>query len=391
MRKRDQSIAVTLMIFIITIRYVGISSASGPDLDTTNHAGDNRDVSSNSSLQNCSSVSHNTSTSTNNSSAIEHNITLPRVYESLKNDSTSSSFDYEKYASVEAISVLGVAVGLGVWSVVANSLPLAAIIKQEQLHTPAYILMANLAASDVLTGFTFMFVGSSVLYHNLMGTSTPMMTSRLRFSALLLSGLSSAYGLMALTAERYWFIVHGMTYVNNVTNDKCKVMIVLVWVWSALLGMLPYFDWNCAGLFSEGCLPLGGGLSYGYVVAVLVFVFIPMAAIILLNMGVLWCLWKQVNAIAAQEAAVGAEPSTSRKSAFTVVLITVVFLVGWLPLFSRMAMLTTDVGSLHETKVFVVLNSAINPVVYGFRLREVRRGVRRLFRCGGGNANLPVN
>ncbi|XP_066297521.1 sphingosine 1-phosphate receptor 2-like [Branchiostoma lanceolatum] len=383
MRQRDKSIAGALVFFVVTIRHVGISLASGTDMDNNTGTASNF-----STLKNGSSENRDTFATTNSSEQGD-NITSTNVFESPENNSTSSSFDYKKYASVGPIAVLSVTVGLGLWSVVANSLPLAAVIKHEQLHTPAYILMANLAASDVLAGLTFMFVGSTVLHDNLTGTVSSMISSRLRFTALLLSGLSSAYGLMALTVERYWFIVHGMTYVNNVTNDKCKVVVGLVWLWSVLLAMLPYFDWDCAGLYSEGCLPLGGGLSYSYVVVILVFVFIPMAAIILLNMGVLWCLWKHVNAIAAQEAAVGAQPSTSRKSAVTIVLITVVFLVGWLPLFSRMAVMTKDVVSLHETKVFVVLNSAINPVIYGFRLKEVRRGVVRLFR--NGNVDLAEN
>ncbi|XP_035697561.1 G-protein coupled receptor 12-like [Branchiostoma floridae] len=385
MKQRCTSIGVALGIFILTIQHVGIRSASGQDLDVTDQISDNANRPSNFSTQEIGSTEDPGTFECTNSSVKEDNITSS--LNSPDNNSTSSSYDYEKYASIGALSVLSVSIGLGVWSVVANSLPLVAIIKHEQLHTPAYILMANLAAGDVLAGLAFLFVGSTVLYNNLTGTVPSMIDSRVRFTALLLPGLSSAYGLMALTAERYWFIVHGLTYVNNVTNGKCKVVVVLVWVWSLLLAVLPYFDWNCAGLLAEGCLPLGGGLSYNYAVVILVFVFIPMAAIILLNMGVLWCLWKHVNAIAAQEAAVGAEPSTSRKSAITVVLITVVFLVGWMPLFSRMAVLTKDVVSLHETKVFVILNSAINPVIYGFRLKEVRRGVVRLFR----NANPAVN
>eukprot|EP00058_Branchiostoma_floridae_P012400 XP_002597888.1 hypothetical protein BRAFLDRAFT_97874 [Branchiostoma floridae] len=208
--------------------------------------------------------------------------------------------------------------------------------------------------------------------------------SRFMFTSIFLSGLSSAYSLMALTAERYWFIVHGMTYVNNVNNDKCKVVIVVVWVWSGLLAALPVLGWSCESRVDEECLPIGGGLPHSYVVVILVFVFIPMAAIILLNMGVLWCLWKQVNAITAQEASVGAQSSVNRKSAFTIVIITIVFLVGWMPIFSTMAMLSTDHISIYRVMVFIVMNSAVNPVVYGFRLKEVRRSVARLFTNNNG-------
>ncbi|XP_066296161.1 G-protein coupled receptor 6-like [Branchiostoma lanceolatum] len=248
--------------------------------------------------------------------------------------------------------------------------------------------MANLAASDVLTGVDFVSVGSSVLYDVYTETIPSIAMTRLRFTLVLLSGLSSAYSLLVLTAERYWFIVHGMTYVNNVTNDKCKVIIIIVWVWSVLLAMPPNFGWSCGSRAAEGCLSLGGGLTLGYVVLVLVFIFIPMGAVVYFNLGIFRCLWKHVSAIAAQEAAVGAQPSVNRRSAITIVIITIVFLVGWLPFSVRLAMFTQDAASLSQMFVFITLNSAISPVIYGFRLQELRRGVARIFRNSHGNGNL---
>ncbi|XP_035685709.1 G-protein coupled receptor 6-like [Branchiostoma floridae] len=272
---------------------------------------------------------------------------------------------------------------IGVWTVVANSLPLAAIVKHEQLHTPVYILMAiNLAASDVLTGATVVIL--FLLIHTYTQSILSNTMLHFIFTSAFLTGLSTAFGLLALTAERYWFIVHGMTYVSNVTNDKCKVVVVIVWMLSVALAMLPNFGWHCPSRAEEGCVPLGGGLAHGYVVLVQVFIFSAMAGIVLLNASVFWCLWKHVNAIADQEAAVGAESSTSRRSAITVGIVTVAFLVGWLPLLIKMSF-PSDVSDVHM--VFMILNSAMNPVIYGFRLSEVRRSVARLFLNCSGNDN----
>ncbi|XP_078697539.1 G-protein coupled receptor 6-like [Branchiostoma floridae x Branchiostoma belcheri] len=369
-------IVSALLMFIHAILYAGVLSASVPGLSVTKQqVGDNTSISSNSTSRNVSSKICDPSSATNNSEIAEKNTF--NVTECLSIVVTDLSSTNEEEGSAGIMVYLSACVGI--WAVVANSLPLAAIIKQEHLQTPAYILMANLAASDVLTGFSSLLSAGTRVYFVQTATSPSEALLRFRFTVLLLSGMSSAYGLMALTAERYWFIVHGMTYVNNVTNDKCKLVAVLVWAWSLLLAILPTFDWYCEGRFDERCIPLGAGLSFNYVVVILVFIFIPIAAIIFLNMGILWCLWKQVNAIAAQEAAVGAQPSTSRKSAFTVVLITVVFLVGWLPLAVRMALFTRYNTPMSTVLVFVALNSSSNPVIYGFRLKEVRRGVVRLF------------
>ncbi|XP_078616724.1 melanocortin receptor 5-like [Branchiostoma floridae x Branchiostoma japonicum] len=379
MVSKQKYIAATLLIFIATTRYVGISSALAVSDSrvTKEQANDNTTISSDPTLANCSSENYvyDTIPATDGSDK-GRNITSNgvTVLSSSEENSTSGFWSYA-------------GISLGIWAVVANSLPLAAIITQEQLHKPVYILMANLAASDVLTGLSTILATGSRAYVVLNETTPSDVMLHIRLTALVLSGMSSAYSLMALTAERYWFIVHGMTYVNNVTNGKCKVVVVLVWVWSTLMAILPNFDWHCEGRFDPNCIPLGTGMSYNYVVVILVFVFIPMAAIILLNMGVLWCLWKHVNAIAAQEAAVGAEPSTSRKSAITVVLITVVFMVGWMPFVVRLSLFTQSDTKLTTMLICVLVNSSANPVIYGFRLREVRRGVVRLFR----NANPAEN
>ncbi|XP_066305466.1 G-protein coupled receptor 6-like [Branchiostoma lanceolatum] len=371
MNYRSNYIGATLVVLVVTIRYTGISSASGTNLNATLQTGEVTDILHNSTLRNGSTENCAIFPATNNSKVAE-NITL-NIPLWLQNDSEPSALDIEGRSTAPVYT----AICLCTWSVVANSLPLATIVKHEQLHTPVYILMANLAAGDVLTGLTLGSWSVYSLIHIYTQSAPSDAMSRLFFTFGLLSGLSSTYGLLALTAERYWFIVHGMTYVNNVTNDKCKVVVVMVWVWSALLAMLPNFGWHCAGRpAEEGCNQVGKGLPQSYIVLVQVVIFIAMAAIVLLNMGVFLCLWKHVNAIADQEAAVGAESSTSRKSAVTIVIITVVFLVGWLPILIKMAF-PTNVSNV--PLIFVILNSAINPVIYGFRLSEVRRSVVLLF------------
>eukprot|EP00058_Branchiostoma_floridae_P025724 XP_002611214.1 hypothetical protein BRAFLDRAFT_71174 [Branchiostoma floridae] len=282
---------------------------------------------------------------------------------------------------------------VALWSVVANSLPLAAIIKHEALHKPVYILMANMAASDVVAGVTFGIAFCTILFYGKAGLPLPNALLRFVFTSCLISALSSAYSLLALTAERYWFIVHGMTYENQITNDRCKVVIIVVWMWSSVLALLPVFGWSCTYPSQVGCIELGGGSQPGYLVMVLILVFVPMAAIMLFNLGVFRCLWRQVSDIRRQEAAVQAQPTTSRKSSITVLIITVVFLAGWLPwcvLVANEVACKGDGGNMDPSMVAsVLLNSAVNPVIYGFRLEEIRRNVKRLFVGRAVNAWSP--
>ncbi|KAI8509169.1 G-protein coupled receptor 6 [Branchiostoma belcheri] len=279
--------------------------------------------------------------------------------------------------------------GLAICSIVGNCLPIAAIVKHETLHKPVYILMANLAASDICTGVSLL----SLICTGFSMPVVPEALLRFYLTTVLLSALTSAYSLLTLTAERHWFIVHGMTYVNKVTNERCLITIAVVWVWSGIFAMLPNFGWNCT--VGIGCMPLAGvGYAYSYLVLVLMLVFIPMAAIVGLNVSVFWCLWQQVSAIRRQEAAVHAQHRTSRKSSITVLIITILFLVGWLPFCIKIAdgiACKQDCGITGPPMLgFVILNSALNPIVYGFRLKDIRRGIKRLFFGRAANALHPT-
>eukprot|EP00058_Branchiostoma_floridae_P012457 XP_002597945.1 hypothetical protein BRAFLDRAFT_221452 [Branchiostoma floridae] len=279
------------------------------------------------------------------------------------------------WSRVRYLWVLHIFNGLAVWSVVGNSLPLVAIMKYETLHKPVYILMANLAASDIVTGVGVLITTSTTFVHAKAGVPVATATVRLLFTCFFLSALSNAYSLLALTGERYCFLVHGMTYENKVTTDRCKVVIIVIWLWSGILALLPVIGWSCAYPSQGGCLQLGGGSQPSYLVLILVLVYLPMAAIVVFNL--------RVSDIRQQEAAVHAHPSTSRKSAVTILILTVSFLVGWLPYCTVMANelgCREDCGNLDPAAIaFVVLNSAVNPVIYGFRLEEIRRSVKRLF------------
>eukprot|EP00058_Branchiostoma_floridae_P003703 XP_002589191.1 hypothetical protein BRAFLDRAFT_74652 [Branchiostoma floridae] len=313
----------------------------------------------------------------------------------VKENVTSTSFecavvgetkDPESYIfgnSIRYLWVLHIVNAISVGSVVANSLPLAAIVKYEPLHKPVYILMANMAVSDIVAGVSFLCTSFTVYFYAKAGLTPPLACLRFLFTTALLSALSSAYSLLALTGERYWFIVHGLTYENKITNDRCKVVIIVIWMWSSIWALLPVFGWSCTYPLQAGCIQYGGGTPNNYLVLVLTLVFIPMAAIVCFNLGVFRCLWRQVSDIRRQEAAIQAEPTTSRKSAITVLIITIVFLVGWLPWCAAVANKVAckeDCGSMDPSMmVFVILNSAVNPIIYGFRLEEVRRHVKRLF------------
>ncbi|XP_066299406.1 melanocortin receptor 5-like [Branchiostoma lanceolatum] len=362
---------IALCLVLVTTDCLGITSAPHINLNSTTDTSDVAGTGSFDSSPPQEEVSSNCSSSRarNNTSQLEENSTSAhaKCLEDQQNQSSGPN--------PIAVWLSYILTSVSMLAIAGNSLPIAAIVKLETLHKPVYVLMANLAASDICTSVSFLglfFYGIHV--------KRPIALSRFFFTTILLSGLSSAYSLLILTAERYWFIVHGMSYLVNVTNERCVVMIVAAWVWSCFFAVLPNFGWSC----TVGCISVAGaGYPPSYLVLVLVLVFIPMAAIVGLNTGIFWCLWQQVSAIKRQEAAVQANHRTSRKSSITILIITVLFLAAWLPFCVNIAGAVAcqqDCSNNDDAPMLalVVLNSALNPIIYGFRLKEIRRGVKRL-------------
>ncbi|XP_066281158.1 melanocortin receptor 5-like [Branchiostoma lanceolatum] len=389
---RQLNIQTALALVLLANSSFGTTLTSqGLDLNLTAEVGNNTYSVDGSETwenlsKNCSSLG------TTNTSQVEGNITSTQ--EGCFEDNIEIPESVPVWTRIRYLWVFHIFNGLAIWSIVGNSLPLAAIIKYEALHNkPVYILMANLAASDILTGLSLLITMSTTFFHAKAGIPFATDLVQLLFAFLFLSALSSAYSLLALTAERYWFIVRGMTYEYKITNERCKIVVIAVWMWSIILALLPTFGWSCTYPSHVGCVQLGGGSQPGYLVLFLILIYIPMALIVIFNIRVFRCLWQQVSDIRQQEAAVQAQPSTSRKSAITILILTIVFLVGWLPYCTVIAnevACTEDCGNVDPAvTAFVTLNSAVNPIIYGFRLREIRRSVKHLFVCRAVNTWNP--
>eukprot|EP00058_Branchiostoma_floridae_P011048 XP_002596536.1 hypothetical protein BRAFLDRAFT_96422 [Branchiostoma floridae] len=380
-----KSLKTALMLVVVTSCSLGTALAPSTNLNSTSELSNRTDGVDGSETweelaKNCSSFSNN-----NETSRVKGNVTST-LFECAEAGETKDTKDPKSFLlgnRVRYLWVLHVINAISIGSVAANSLPLAAIIKYEVLHKPVYILMANMAASDIVAGMNFLFTSLTVFFYATAGVNPPMALNRFLPTSIVLSALSSAYSLLALTAERYWFIVHGLTYEDKITNDRCKVAIIVVWMLSSILALLPVFGWSCTFPSQVGCSQYGGGTPQSYLVLILFLIFIPMAAIMFFNLGVFRCLWRQVSDIRRQEAAVQAQPSTSRKSAVTILIITIVFLVSWLPYSATVAnevVCKEDCNNMDQSMIgLVILNSAINPIIYGFRLEEIRRNVKRLF------------
>jgi len=203
-------------------------------------------------------------------------------------------------------------------------------------------------------------------------------------TAFLLAGNSfffaSFFGVMALSLDRFLAIHLHLRYQELVTQRRVVVGVISIWVFSAFLSLLRLWTGP-------------GGIIFG------IYSVIEIACVITatcLNYKIFVAVRyhaHQIQALQVQQVAPNegvANVGRMRKSAVATVFVYLVFLVCYLPnicglWISTMApeFLLTSVSRYLLTLLF--LNSSLNPLIYCWKMREIRYNVisilRDVFSC----------
>ncbi|XP_007949274.1 sphingosine 1-phosphate receptor 4 [Orycteropus afer afer] len=259
--------------------------------------------------------------------------------------------------------------------VLENLLVLAAIATRMRSRRWVFYCLVNITLSDLLTGVAYL---ANVL---LSGAHTFHLAPTewfLREGLLFMALAASTFSLLFTAIERFATMVHLVAESRVTKTVRVYGFMGLCWLLAALLGLLPLLGWNCVCHF-ERCsslLPL-------YAKEYILFCVVVFAAI-LATITVLYGAIFRVVRLSQRRA------PRSHRLLQTVLMILAAFLVCWGPLFG---LLLSDVfGSnvwaqeylrgMDWILTLAVLNSAINPVIYSFRSREVCRAVLSFLCCG---------
>ncbi|RVE69708.1 hypothetical protein OJAV_G00080300 [Oryzias javanicus] len=257
-----------------------------------------------------------------------------------------------------------------------NLLVLMAVWRNKKFHSAMFFFIGNLAFSDLLAGSAYIaniFLSGSRTY-----TLFPVQWF-IREGTAFIALAASVFSLLAIAIERYVAITKVKVYGSNKT---CRMFLLIgaCWVTSILLGGLPILGWNC--IFDLGdcstVLPL---YSKKYIVFV-----VTVFSLILLSILILYVRIYLIVRSSNQE--------TTNMQAYsllkTVTIVLGVFIVCWLPAFTILLLdssCSIQVCSiLNNAKIFfgiATLNSALNPVIYTLRSKDMRREFLRLLCCWG--------
>ncbi|XP_012512634.1 PREDICTED: tubulin beta-3 chain isoform X1 [Propithecus coquereli] len=270
---------------------------------------------------------------------------------------------------------------LGLVSLVENTLVVAAIAKNRNLHSPMYCFICCLALSDLLVSVSNV-LETAVLLLLEVGALAAQATVVQQLGNIIhvltcSSMVSSLCFLGAIAMDRYISIFYALRYHSIVTLPRVRRVIAAVWAASVLSSTLfiAYYDHTAALL----CLVV-------FFLAMLVLM-----AVLYVHMLTQACQHAQgIARLHKRQRPV--QQGWGLKGAATLTILLGVFFLCWGPFFLHLTLIA--VCPQHPTcscifknfKLFLTLiicNAIVDPLIYAFRSQELRKTLKEvlLFSC----------
>ncbi|XP_062892052.1 sphingosine 1-phosphate receptor 2-like [Mobula hypostoma] len=280
----------------------------------------------------------------------------------------------DKYKSKDLSVVSVIFIILCSFIILENLLVLVAICRYKKFHSAMFYFIGNLALSDLFAGIAYIF--NLVFSGGRTMTLTPLQWF-FREGTMFIALSASVLSLLAIAIERHAAIVKVKLY-NSDKNSRMCLLIGSCWIVSVLLGGLPIMGWNCMCDLSNcsTVLPL---FSKNYILFC-----ITILSIILLSIVILYV---RIYLIVRSSHCETAAPQTLALLK-TVTIVLGVFIVFWAPTFIILlldfAYKGSDCKILYKAEYFLglaTLNSAMNPIIYTLRSRDMRRAFLHVLCC----------
>uniref|UniRef100_UPI00358DE3F9 lysophosphatidic acid receptor 1-like isoform X1 n=2 Tax=Myxine glutinosa TaxID=7769 RepID=UPI00358DE3F9 len=278
--------------------------------------------------------------------------------------------------------VMGLGIIVSIFTVMANMLVMVAIYRNRRFHFPIYYLMANLAAADFLAGLSYFYLAFNT------GPETKNLTVNVwmfRQGLIDTSLTASVANLLAIAIERH-ITVFQMQLHSKMSVRRVVIIIAIIWIAAIFMGAIPGMGWNCI-CDIKSCSTMVPLYSTSY----LTFWAVSNLFVFFVMLALYTHIFAYVRGRAARMAMHGAHLSLNSGHATmgllkTVSIVLGAFIVCWTP---GMVILLLDVycqacDVLYYEKYFLVLamaNSAMNPIIYSSRDKEMRATLQRLLCC----------
>ncbi|XP_028590530.1 adenosine receptor A1 [Podarcis muralis] len=278
-------------------------------------------------------------------------------------------------------------------SIPGNILVIWAVKVNQALRDATFYFIVSLAVADVAVGALviplaiIINIGPQIHFYSCLMVACPV----------LILTESSILALLAIAVDRYLRVKIPMRYKSVVTPKRAGIAIACCWLVSLLVGLTPMFGWNnlnemqkranasqltntSQSEFTVSC-QFENVISMEYMVYFNFFVWVlpPLLIMLIIYLEVFKIIRKQLNKKVAScstdpEKYYGKELQIAKSLALVLFL----FAVSWLPLHTLNCIsFFYPSCKTHSSLTYIAIflthgNSAMNPIVYAFRIRKFR-------------------
>ncbi len=254
-------------------------------------------------------------------------------------------------------------------TVFENTLVIAAILRTPSLRSPSTILLCSLAVSDVLVGLVLQPV--YIAYH--LTKNSFLYQARYIMAALGYGG--SLLTMTAITVDRFLALHYHMymRYPNLVTTQRAMYTSATLWLMSLMLSLLSF--WKMFAYYFAA--------AFGIIICLLSCTVCYVRIYRIVRQHQLQ-IHVQQQAVESNAANINQNMLRLTKSAKNTFIYYIVMILCYTPLFTSVSILAvsrnrwTVAWTVADTVAF--MNSSINPLLYYWRFRDLRKAVLKTAR-----------
>ncbi|XP_078344373.1 melanocyte-stimulating hormone receptor-like [Oculina patagonica] len=272
----------------------------------------------------------------------------------------------KSYSRPETIIIINCALNapLMLVSIIGNTLVLAAILRTPSLRLPSFILLCSLAVSDLLVGLVV-----QPIYIVTRLTGNDALLQVLTIIALSACGVSLST-MTTISVDRFLALHYHMRYPNLMTTHRAVYTSAILWLITILLSFLNFWE------KSEEADNFATALFVIICVVITTVCYTKIYRVVRQHQLQIHAQQQAMECLSAESVQ---NMQRSKKSAINTFLYYVVMILCYTPLF--ISMLIIVISSNHwktawyfaDTVAF--MNSSLNPVLYCWRIRELRTAV----------------
>ena len=297
----------------------------------------------------------------------------------MGNDSADTNYTRDLKNSSTSMIPIGMFVVLSFMNIflsitasLGNALILVALHKESSLHPPTKLLFRCLTFTDLFVGLISqpLLVAEIIFSYLNAGKYNSYLNEGHAVSSYIFCGISALTS-TAISVDRLLALLLGLRYRHVVTLRRVRVVLICFWLYCMLCG--PMFSWS----------------YHAYWIAVVITTVLSLIASIISYTKIYFTIWQrqaqvQEHVHQGQQNGGGLPLNMGRykKTVSSIAWVQLALLACYVPfLITSILRHTMTYGgalylSARSTTTLLYLNSSLNPILYCWKIKEVREAVK---------------